>query len=66
VPLSERMFNYQQKAEAEDRQAEAKMWSVLIGQIWSGLSGYCIGTPKLKQVKGSSYSFPFVFSSNYF
>ncbi|KAF4621075.1 hypothetical protein D9613_000384 [Agrocybe pediades] len=56
VPLSERMFNYQQKAEAENRQAEAKMWSVLIGQIWSGLSGYCIGSPDLKQSLGPTFS----------
>lgn len=50
VPLSERMFDLQQKAETEDRQSEAKMWSVLVGQIWAGLSGYCIGTSDLKEV----------------
>lgn len=45
------MFELQQTAEMEDRQAEAKMWSVLIGQIWAGLSGYCIGTADLKGVR---------------
>ncbi|KAI0320923.1 ribosomal RNA-processing protein 12 [Amylostereum chailletii] len=41
VPLSERMFNLQQKAEDEGRQSEAKVWTVLISQIWAGLPGYC-------------------------
>jgi len=41
VPLSERMFNLQQNAESEGRQAEAKMWAVLISQVWAGLPGYC-------------------------
>lgn len=41
VPFSERMFNLQQSAESENRQSEAKMWAVLIAQIWAGLPGYC-------------------------
>ena len=41
VPLSERMFNLQQKSESESRQSEAKLWTVLIAQIWAGLPGYC-------------------------
>ena len=41
VPLSERMFNLQQNAESENRQSEAKLWTVLIAQIWGGLPGYC-------------------------
>jgi ribosomal RNA-processing protein 12 len=41
VPLSERMFNLQQIAESESRQSEVKLWTVLIAQIWAGLSGYC-------------------------
>ena len=49
VPLSERMFDLQQKAEIEGRQSEAKVWSVLVGQVWTGLAGYCSG-PNLKQV----------------
>jgi ribosomal RNA-processing protein 12 len=41
VPLSERMFSLQQTAESENRQSEAKMWTVLIAQIWAGFPGYC-------------------------
>ena len=50
VPLTERMFDLQQKAEGEGRQSEAKVWSVLVEQIWTGLPGYCWGTVDLKQV----------------
>jgi ribosomal RNA-processing protein 12 len=49
VPLSERMFDLQQKAEFEGRQSEAKVWNVLVGQVWTGLAGYCAG-PNLEQV----------------
>jgi ribosomal RNA-processing protein 12 len=41
VPLSERMFNLQQNSESENRRSEAKLWTVLIAQIWAGLPGYC-------------------------
>jgi ribosomal RNA-processing protein 12 len=51
VPLSERMFNLQQKADTEGRKSEAKVWSVLVAQIWAGFSGYCWGTFDLKDVK---------------
>lgn len=50
VPLSERMFDLQQKAETEGRQSEAKVWSVLVSQIWSGLAGYCHASVDLPQV----------------
>ena len=50
VPLTERMFDLQQKADSEGRQSEAKVWSVLVDQIWSGLHGYCYATIDLKQV----------------
>ncbi|KAI0674870.1 NUC173-domain-containing protein [Trametes maxima] len=49
VPLTERMFDLQTTAEAEGRQSEAKVWTVLVEQIWMGLPGYCWGTPDLKQ-----------------
>ncbi|OBZ70964.1 Ribosomal RNA-processing protein 12 [Grifola frondosa] len=49
VPLTERMFDLQSTAEAEGRQSEAKVWSVLVKQIWTGLPAYCWGTPDLKQ-----------------
>ncbi|EGO00192.1 hypothetical protein SERLA73DRAFT_122251 [Serpula lacrymans var. lacrymans S7.3] len=55
VPLSERMFNLQQEAEMEDRQAEAKVWSVLVSQIWSGLAGYCHATVDLKESFTSAF-----------
>ncbi|KAF9049933.1 armadillo-type protein [Panaeolus papilionaceus] len=48
VPLSEKMFDLQQKSEMEGRQSEAKVWSVLVGQVWAGLPGYCAGTSNLK------------------
>lgn len=50
VPLTERMFDLQLTAETEGRQSEAKVWSVLVHQIWSGLSGYCYGTVDLREV----------------
>ncbi|KAG8213920.1 armadillo-type protein [Butyriboletus roseoflavus] len=45
VPLSERMFNLQNKAEGDGRQSEAKVWNVLISQVWVGLAGYCHAPP---------------------
>ena len=42
------MFDLQTTAEAEGRQSEAKVWSVLVEQIWVGLPGYCWGTIDLK------------------
>jgi len=50
VPLSERIFDLQQKAEREGRQSEAKVWSVLVAQIWTGLAGYCWATIDLQEV----------------
>ncbi len=50
VPLSERMFDLEQKAETEGRQSESKVWHVLVAQTWAGFSGYCHGTPDLDQV----------------
>lgn len=49
VPLTERMFDLQQRAEAEGRAAEGKVWSVLISQVWHGLPAYCHQTPDLRQ-----------------
>ncbi|KDQ57624.1 hypothetical protein JAAARDRAFT_35316 [Jaapia argillacea MUCL 33604] len=49
VPLSERMFDLQQIAASGGRQAEAKVWSVLVSQVWGGLVGYCYGTIDLKE-----------------
>ena len=51
MPLSEQMFDLQQQAESAGRSSEAKVWSVLVGQTWAGLIGYCWGTPDLKEVR---------------
>ncbi|KAG6845310.1 hypothetical protein H0H87_011160 [Tephrocybe sp. NHM501043] len=56
VPLSERMFDFQSTAEAEGRQSEAKVWSVLVAQIWSGFVGYCHAPQDLKEAMTSSFS----------
>ncbi|KAJ8514385.1 hypothetical protein ONZ45_g8057 [Pleurotus djamor] len=56
VPLSERMFDYQQKAETEGRQSEAKVWSVLVSQIWAGLAGYCHASPDLSTALTPAFS----------
>ncbi|KAH9951521.1 ribosomal RNA-processing protein 12 [Amylocystis lapponica] len=56
VPLTERMFDLQQKAEMEGRASEAKVWSVLVEQIWAGLPGYCWGTVDLKQALTPEFS----------
>jgi ribosomal RNA-processing protein 12 len=60
VPLSKQFFDLQQKATTEGRASEAKMWSVLIAQIWAGLSGYCWGTVDLRNVsEPKPTDFPF-------
>ncbi|KIK67172.1 hypothetical protein GYMLUDRAFT_37225 [Collybiopsis luxurians FD-317 M1] len=56
VPLSEKMFDLQQKAESEGRQSEAKVWNVLIAQIWAGFPAYCHGTPDIKQTMNATFS----------
>ena len=50
VPLTERMFDLQQRAEVEGRASEAKVWSVLVSQVWNGLPAYCHRTPDLREV----------------
>jgi hypothetical protein len=54
------MFDLQQTAEVEGRASEAKVWSVLVVQIWTGLPGYCYGTPDLTKVS-NIFSFTGVF-----
>jgi ribosomal RNA-processing protein 12 len=51
VPLSERLFDLQQKAETEGRQSEAKVWAVLVSQIWAGLPCYNWATTELPEVR---------------
>ncbi|THH02095.1 hypothetical protein EW026_g741 [Hermanssonia centrifuga] len=56
VPLTERMFDLQSTAESEGRQSEAKVWSVLVDQIWSGLHGYCFRNAELKTALAPEFS----------
>ncbi|KAG2119918.1 NUC173 domain-containing protein [Suillus discolor] len=56
VPMSERMFNLQQKADSEGRQSEAKVWSVLVTQIWSGFAGYCHAPSDIKTALTPAFS----------
>ncbi|KAK7692600.1 hypothetical protein QCA50_004232 [Cerrena zonata] len=56
VPFTERMFDLHAKADAEGRSSEAKVWSVLVDQVWSGLHGYCYGTPDLKDALTQQFS----------
>lgn len=51
------MFDLQQKAENEGRQSEAKVWSVLVAQIWAGFSGYCWAPVDLKEVNDVSVTY---------
>lgn len=44
------MFDLQQTAEGANRQSEAKVWSVLVEQIWQGFPSYCWGPPDLQKV----------------
>jgi ribosomal RNA-processing protein 12 len=55
VPLTERMFELQQTASSEGRDSEAKVWSVLITQIWNGLAAYCDSAPDLHEVCPSNH-----------
>ncbi|KAI6121709.1 armadillo-type protein [Pisolithus sp. B1] len=56
VPLSERMYNLQKKAEEGGRQAEAKVWSVLVSQVWTGFAGYCHASPDVKSALTPGFS----------
>ncbi|KAG6850944.1 hypothetical protein H0H93_005813 [Arthromyces matolae] len=56
VPLSERLFDLQATAEAEDRPSEAKVWNVIVAQIWSGFVGYCHTPPDLKEALTPAFS----------
>lgn len=53
------MFDLQQAAESNGRQSEAKVWSVLVAQIWTGLAGYCYATADLKEVRRLAFSLTF-------
>ena len=44
------MFDRKQKADTEGRHSEAKVWSVLVSQVWAGFAGYCNASPDVKSV----------------
>ena len=50
------MFDLQQKAETAGRSSEAKVWSVLVAQVWAGLPGYCAGATDLKEGLSQQFS----------
>lgn len=50
------MFTHQQTAETANRPSEAKVWSVLVAQIWAGLAGYCHSPPDLTTVLGPGFA----------
>ena len=54
------MFDLEQKAKSENRPSEAKVWAVLIAQVWAGLPGYCwskADTPEVGKSPISDLSF---------
>jgi ribosomal RNA-processing protein 12 len=50
MPISERLFERKIKAETEGRAGEAKVWEVIIGQIWDCLPGFFDLARDLQQV----------------
>lgn len=50
-PLSERIFSRKVSAEDMGRSAEAKVWEVVVGQIWDCFPGFCELTRDLKEVR---------------
>lgn len=49
-PLSERVFSRKVAAEDAGRGAEAKIWEVLVGQIWDAFPGFCEISRDLQEV----------------
>ena len=49
-PLSERVFGRKAAAEESGRDAEAKVWEVVVGQIWDCFPGFCEMPRDLKLV----------------
>lgn len=54
VPLSQRLFDRKIKATEGGRAAEAKVWEVLIGQIWDCLPGFLDLARDLREVSVSA------------
>lgn len=52
-PLSERIFERKVAAEDAGKDAEAKVWEVIVSQIWDCLPGFCDMPRDLKDVSSS-------------
>lgn len=65
VPMSERSFERKVKAEEGGRAGEAKVWEVIIGQIWDCLPGFVDLARDLREVSAIELLFaPFVTENN--
>ena len=53
-PLSERLFAKKVAAEDAGREGEAKVWEVVVGQIWDCFPGFCEMPRDLREVCLSS------------
>ncbi|KAL7421785.1 pre-rRNA processing protein [Cryptotrichosporon argae] len=71
-PLSERVFERKVAADEAGRAAEAKVWDVIVGQIWDCLPGFCemprdlkegLTPPFLSLVTNLLYTQPLLLSS---
>lgn len=51
VPLSEKLFDMQTRAEQADKPTEAKIWGACVEQIWACFKGYCDVCPDLSEVR---------------
>lgn len=49
--MSERLFAKKVAAEDASREAEAKVWEVVVGQIWDCFPGFCEMPRDLKAVR---------------
>lgn len=49
-PLSERIFGRKVAAEEAGRDAETKVWEVVVGQIWDCFPGFCEMSRDLQKV----------------
>ncbi|KAG8861736.1 hypothetical protein FRB96_002694 [Tulasnella sp. 330] len=49
VPLSEKLFDLQTKAEQTNKMTEVKIWEACVEQIWACFKGYCDVCPDLSE-----------------
>jgi ribosomal RNA-processing protein 12 len=55
VPLSERLFERKLAAEQAEKSGEAKVWEVVIGQVWDCLPGFLDQPRDLKEVRNQAH-----------